>query len=782
VTGLALTPLGAAQLAELAPQTDPHRVTQLLNTTAEGVKYLDANPAFSLNAPADLDAVLAALAVEGRALEPLRLLAFAEFLDSVGQTCATIRRVSGPFPTLKSLADACGSFKNQIAETRSKIDPSGEVQDNASPELSRVRTNLRKQRSRLRSTLESYLRGKDTSRYLQDQVVSDRDGRYVLVVKAEHRTAIPGIIHGSSGSGASLYLEPLSTVETNNEIVALEQQEREEVQRILRQLTDGFRSRPIELRQTLDVSTELDVIQAKVRFSQQISGSAPVLSTDGRLELRAARHPLLKNPVPVDILLIPPTSVLLITGPNTGGKTVALKTAGLTALMAQAGLFVPAAEARLPVFRAIFADIGDEQSIAASLSTFSWHITNIAGMDRSLVLPGLVLLDEIGAGTDPLEGGALGVAIIDHFRARGAIVISTTHYDALKTYAATTAGVSAAAFGFTPDTFEPTYQIQYGSPGRSLALEMAGRLGLNASIVDNARRNLSEREAQLADHLAKVDADLRALDHERRLVRREREALGEADQRARTREETLRQREETFRQRLNEKLDERLRDARAEIDAVVGDLKKQAAAMAAEATRSLSNPPSTGDTGRLRGEARAAVDALVEKFRKEPSVPPPVPEPAPGRSASVGDRVLMDALGLEGIVVNVHDREAEVEVRGKRFRAHMAELRVLGGAVEKPEPAVVRVNVQLQPREGISTSELMLVGNTVEQALDRLEKFLDESLLSEQRTIRLIHGFGTGRLKEAVVEYLHKHPLITHVRTATPQEGGGGVTIAELKD
>jgi DNA mismatch repair protein MutS2 len=403
-------------------------------------------------------------------------------------------------------------------------------------------------------------------------------------------------------------------------------------------------------------------------------------------------------------------------------------------------------------------------------------------MDRSLVLPGLVLLDEIGAGTDPLEGGALGVAIIDHFRARGAIVISTTHYDALKTYAATTAGVSAAAFGFTPDTFEPTYQIQYGSPGRSLALEMAGRLGLNASIVDNARRNLSEREAQLADHLAKVDADLRALDHERRLVRREREALGEADQRARTREETLRQREETFRQRLNEKLDERLRDARAEIDAVVGNLKKQAAAMAAEATRSLSNPPSTGDTGRLRGEARAAVDALVEKFRKEPSVPPPVPEPAPGRSASVGDRVLMDALGLEGIVVNVHDREAEVEVRGKRFRAHMAELRVLGGAVEKPEPAVVRVNVQLQPREGISTSELMLVGNTVEQALDRLEKFLDESLLSEQRTIRLIHGFGTGRLKEAVVEYLHKHPLITHVRTATPQEGGGGVTIAELKD
>ena len=216
--------------------------------------------------------MLAALAVEGRALEPLRLLAFADFLDSVASTCAAIRRVSGPFPTLKALAENCGSFKNQIADVRSKIDPSGEVNDNASPELSRLRTQLRKQRSRLRSTLESYLRGKDTSRYLQDQVVSDRDGRYVLVVKAEHRTAIPGIIHGSSGSGASLYLEPLSTVEINNEIVALEQQEREEVHRILRQLTDSFRAKPVELRQAIDAATELDVIQAKVRFAHLIVG------------------------------------------------------------------------------------------------------------------------------------------------------------------------------------------------------------------------------------------------------------------------------------------------------------------------------------------------------------------------------------------------------------------------------------------------------------------------------------------------------------------------------
>jgi DNA mismatch repair protein MutS2 len=804
VRGFALTPPGAERLAELAPQSDPHQVSQLLTATAEGVKYLDANPAFSLNAPADLDTVLAAVAVEGRALDPLRLLAFAEFLDSIALTCATIRRANGAFPTLKGLAENCGSFKNQIGEVRSKIDPSGEVNDNASPELSRLRTQLRKQRSRLRSTLESYLRGKDTSRYLQDQVVSDRDGRYVLIVKAEHRASIPGIIHGSSGSGASLYLEPLSTVEINNEIVAIEQQEREEVHRILRYLTDSFRLKPIELRQALDAATELDVIQAKVRFAQLISGVAPVLSTDGRVELRGARHPLLipaviarqlandetpregrdvppKDPVPVDVLVIPPTTVLLITGPNTGGKTVALKTAGLAALMAQAGLFVPAAEARLPVFRSIFADIGDEQSIAANLSTFSWHITNIASMDRSLSLPALVLLDELGAGTDPLEGGALGVAIIEHFRTRGAIVISTTHYEALKTYAATTPGVTAAAFGFTPDTYEPTYHIQYGSPGRSLALEMAGRLGLNGTIVDTARKNLSEREAQLADHLAKIDTDLRALEHERRLVKREREALGEADSRARVREDALRQREETFKLRLNEKLEERLRDARAEIDAIVADLRKQAAALADQAARNAATVPSTGDTGRLRGDARAAVDALVEKFRHE-QAPPQSVDAGPGRGVVVGDRVVLGPLGLEGVVVNVHDREAEVDVRGKRFRAHTNELRLLGGAPATRAPAAVRVNVQLQPREGVSSSELLLVGNTVDQALDRLEKFLDETLLSEQRAVRLIHGFGTGRLKEAVVDYLHKHPLVANVRSASPQEGGGGVTIAELKD
>src|SRR5438034_5779356 len=354
----------------------------------------------------------------------------------------------------------------------------------------------------------------------------ERNGRYVLVVKTEHRSGIPGIVHGASTSGASLFLEPLSTVEINNDIVALEEQEAEEVRRILLALTDAFRARAADMHRTIEAATDLDILQGRARFSESIDGIEPALSTDGAFELQAARHPLLKNAVPVTVKIIPPATCLLVTGPNTGGKTVALKTAGLFSLMAQSGLRIPAADgSRLPVFRSVFADIGDEQSIDASLSTFSAHVTNIASMDRALAPPALVLLDEVGSGTDPIEGGALGVAIVDHFRRRGATVIATSHYDALKTYASTTNGVTSAAFGFDAETFAPTFRLIYGSPGRSLALEIAARLGLNASVVAAARQNLTARAAQLSEHLAKIDKDLRALEHEQRLVARERETL-----------------------------------------------------------------------------------------------------------------------------------------------------------------------------------------------------------------------------------------------------------------
>ncbi|PYQ95753.1 MAG: endonuclease MutS2, partial [Acidobacteria bacterium] len=674
------------------------------------------------------------------------------------------------------------SFKGETAQTRDKIDPSGDVVDHASPELKLIRERLRKQRTRLRSTLESYLRGKDTSKYLQDQVVTERNGRYVLLVKAEHRSGIPGIVHGTSTSGASLFLEPLSTVEINNDIVTLEEQESEEVRRILLALTDAFRARAADLHRTIEAATELDVLQARARFSESIDGIEPALSTDGAFELQAARHPLLKNPVAVTIKVIPPATILLVTGPNTGGKTVALKTAGLLAMMAQAGLRIPAADgSRLPVFRSLFADIGDEQSIEASLSTFSAHITNIASMDRELATPALVLLDEVGSGTDPVEGGALGVAIVDHFRRRGATVVATSHYDALKTYASTTEGVASAAFGFELETFAPTYQLTYGSPGRSLALEIAGRLGLNPSVVAAARENLSAREAQLAEHLAKIDRDMRSLEHEHRLASRERETLHAAEARMHQREDALRQREETFRRRLNEDLETQLRQARREIDDVITELKTKATAIALEAERRTAGTMpavSTGDTGAVRSEARAAIENVAKHFIERETGSRPEAAAADDRLPAVGDRVIVGGLGLEAVVTSMHDGTADLDVRGKRMRASVRDLRIVGG---KPPAPRVNVNVELQPREA-TASDLNVIGCTVDEAISRAERFLDQLLLTDQRVVRLIHGYGTGQLKRALTGFLQQHPLVARFATAPPEQGGGGVTVVELKE
>jgi DNA mismatch repair protein MutS2 len=783
VSGFALTPMGAERLAALEPSTDPQKVAQLLAATTETMRFVTSQGLFPLRASSDLPQVLAALAVEGRALEPLRLLALAAFLDSVDESRAAIRRAPGSFPILEAASSAAASFKVETGHTREKIEPSGDVVDDASPTLKGIRERLRKQRTRLRSTLESYLRGKETSKYLQDQVVTERNGRYVLVVKAEQRGAIPGIVHGASTSGASLFLEPLSTVEINNDIVALEEQEAEEVRRILLALTDAFRARASDLHRTIEAATDLDILQGRARFSESIDGIEPALSSDGAFELQAARHPLVKNAVPVTIKVIPPATVLLVTGPNTGGKTVALKTAGLLAMMAQSGLRIPAADgSRLPVFRSVFADIGDEQSIEASLSTFSAHIANIATMDRVLAAPALVLLDEVGSGTDPIEGGALGVAIVDHFRGRGATVIATSHYDALKTYASTTEGVACAAFGFDAETFAPTYQLVYGTPGRSLALEIAGRLGLNPSVVSAARENLSAREAQLAEHLAKIDRDMRALEHEHRLATKERETLHQTEARMHQREDALRQREETFRKRLNEELDTQVRQARKEIDTVVDELKSKAAAMAA-----LPRLVSTGETGTARGDARAAVDAIAKRILAGESAGPlQSPDssrqpPSAIRNIAAGDRVIVGGLGLEAIVTAVHDGTADLDVRGKRMRASLRDLRLVGSPVTAPVGGTVKVHVELQPREN-SPVDLNVIGCTVDEAIARAERFLDESLLSDQRVVRFIHGYGTGQLKRALNGFLQQHPLVARFATAPPEQGGGGVTVVELKD
>ena len=800
VRSLAITPLGATALARLAPATDVGKVAATLSATSEGVTYLEANPSFALDAPADLERTVAALAVEGRLVEPLQLIGLARFLASTDTVRSAFGNASaGPYPALETLIAATHSFKEEVSAIRAAIDPEGGVLDDASPKLRTLRDRLRRQRNRLRGTLESYLRGRDTAKYLQERVVTERGGRFVLVVRSEHRAAIPGIVHGSSGSGASLFLEPLSTVEINNEIVALEESESGEVHRILLGLANALRKRASDLRRTLAAVEEIDVIQARARFSRLVGGVEPKLGTAPRIELPQARHPLLipdvrertgdgrrgegtdlrrSGPVPVDLRIAPPVGALIVTGPNTGGKTVALKTVGLLVLMAQAGLHVPAGQgASLPVFQSVFADIGDEQSIADSLSTFSGHVANIVAMDSRLVLPALVLLDEVGAGTDPIEGGALGAAIIDHFRRRGALVAATTHDDALKSYASTTDGVACAGFGFDPETYAPTYTLTYGAPGRSLALEIAARLGVPSSVVDDARQRRGAREAQLAEHLARMEHDIaqvnaqrEELEAGRRRLKEERAALEQAQQ-------AIEEKEQAARRRLRAGVDDELKRARAAVEDIVSDLRSRAGALVkphqGRSADRQRQQIATGATGELK---RAAVEELEKvRERSAAALPAPAETPAPTTPPAVGSRVRVESLGLEGTLVATNGDNAEVEARGKRLHVPAGNLRMVEAAPAAGGGVTVAADAH-------APEELNVIGCRVDDALSRVEKYVDRGLLGGAAQLRVIHGHGTGQLRRAIAGFLDEHPQVARFEAAAPEHGGRGVTVIELKD
>jgi len=795
----ALTPLGRVRALALEPSGDAAEVRRRLDLTVEALAFDNDDGSLGISAPDDLEHTLRALEVGEEPLESIQLIGLARFVESVADVASAVRRASSVNrPGLAEIASRTASFDAEVKAIRRAIEPGGEIKDDASPALKEIREKLRRQRAKLRSTLESLTRSRDTAKYLQSEIVTDRHGRYVVVVRAEHREAIPGIVHGTSASGASLYLEPLSTVDINNDVVALAEREKEEIRRILLALTDAFRRRADDLERTLDAGAEFDELHAKVRLAQRLDAVAPALTRDGRLEFLGARHPMLrgtglfstdrpdlwkKAPSPNDLLV---TSALVISGPNTGGKTVALKAFGLLAAMAQAGLLIPVERgSHFTPFMSIFADIGDEQSIAASLSTFSARIANLVEMDRALVLPALVLLDEVGSGTDPIEGGALGTAVIEHFRRRGAIVVATTHDEALKSYAATTEGVTTAAFGFDPDTYAPTYRLIYGAPGRSLALEIAERLGMPASVVADARARRSGRDSLLAAHLSRVDQQIAELARARGLADDERRALAADRARILDREAKLAEREAVLKRRLDDRLNEKLREAKTEVDRIVGQLKQKADALADRGpARAASRQPvlSTGDVGALRAEARAALGAVGDALGREPASEADAALPSP---PAVGQTVFVAPFATEGIVRGISGDRVDVDVRGKRMRVALKDLRARGaGDAARPASRSRGGSAVTAPARATSaaTRELVVIGSTVDEAIDRAEKFLDDALLADERRLRIVHGHGTGRLREGLTKFFRAHPLVASVTQADDKEGGAGATIVELKD
>jgi DNA mismatch repair protein MutS2 len=781
---------GLARLGSLQPQTDPAVVREALARTGEGVALLRAlgrQPYHDLPDPAE---ALAVARARGAHLEPRALADLASFIEGGVEIARRVAR-SEDAPRLAGLASGAPDSTEVAAAVRRALLPSGEVSDDASPRLAEVRRTLVRLKAQLTSVMEGYLRSRDAERLLQDRVITMRNDRFVLVLKAEQKGQLPGIIHGSSGSGASFFVEPLPAVELNNDIVALQDEERAEVVRILRELTGKAGERADDIARLSSVLGELDAVQAMAQLAVDMDARAPEIADAGDgIELFDSRHPLLmpslaerlgirrtSEPVPVSVRVGGETTVLVISGPNTGGKTVALKTVGLFALMAQCGLHVPAGPgSRLPVFRRVFADIGDEQSIAENLSTFSSHLAAIVEMTRTLAQPALVLLDEVGAGTDPTEGGALGVAIVEHFRRARATVVATTHHGLMKAYAQSTPGVACASFGYRPDTFEPTYRLTMGTPGRSLALEMAERLGLPAEVVRDARGRRDDKEEQAEALLARLERERAEAERDRAEAASLRSEAEAARARAAEAERELLARK----RREVEAFARELRRRGEEAEAKAGEAIREAVARVAAAQKAAAAAP------RLRAEAMAAIREARDAVLKDPELALPEEPAAADVPVAVGERARVKAMGLVGDVLSLHGDVAEVAIGGKRLRLPRAELVGVGGSRKSSRAAVGAAAGE--GRGGVATvakvvpAEVNLIGLTVEEATERVDKVLDDAALSERKEIRVIHGFGEGKLRKAVARLLERHPLVASWRPGGPSEGGGGATIVELKD
>lgn len=776
--------MGRDRVAELRPLTDPARVRAELDLTSEAVTVLARVSRQPYNDLPDVREILPRARVAGLYLEPLELSAVASFAEGAHEIAVRVARVEGA-PRLSAEAATLDHSPALATAIRRAILPSGEVADEASPRLGELRRGLLRARAQLHSLMDSYLQGPDSVRLLQDKVVTVRNDRYVLVVKSEQRAALPGVIHGGSSSGSSVFVEPLPAVNLNNDIVALQEEERQEVIRILRDLTARVGTHADALAHAAAVLGKLDFAQARALLAREMNAIAPELSARLDLDLRNARHPLLmpalaarlgrasregRDVVPVSLRLGFGTPVLVISGPNTGGKTVALKLLGLFALMAQSGLHVPAAEgSRLPVFQRVFADIGDDQSIAESLSTFSSHLAAIVEMTRELRLPALVLLDEVGAGTDPTEGGGLGVAIVEHFRKVGAMVAVTTHHGLMKAYAQQTEGVACAAFGYQKGSFAPDYSLHYGTAGRSLALEMAERLGLPIEVVRDARSRLDQKQVQVETLLAKLEADAAALGRERREVDERRERLRGEEQRLKEREREI---------ALTRK---------AEADAFARELKKRGEAATARAqdaiaraVKKLEGQAKATDAARLRArsEALAGIRDAVAEAKSGVIAEPALP--VASGPLTLGGKARLRDLPMTGEVTGFHGDDVDLLVLGKRMRVPRSSVVALGpgGA---PVKAFPHSATALMTAAATDIAEVQVIGLTVDEALPKVDKALDNAALQDRSHLRVVHGMGQGKLKKAVAELLDGHPHVARFETAPANQGGNGVTLVELR-
>jgi len=813
--GYASSPLGQSRIAVLTPSTDRSWIETQQSLTSEIREFRRVGGRFDFSGLVEIGTLLEKSRIAGAALETTEIRDVIAVVDRAAEWREIALR---PPAAMRSAWTNVSSLSGQIADFtaflrffRNKIQPDGTLDDKASPELAQIRREIEKQRRAIQESLRGYLRRLAEGGTVQDELITIRGERFVIPVRIEQKRRVQGVVHGASSSGQTVFIEPLETIEQNNELVRLFEEELAEIHRILLEMTQRIGTQATEILAAVEVLAELELQFAKARFAEDyncvevsLSSSGdghprPSVASEARLLLQRARHPLLERnlkakgleAVPVTVELeggVPHVSPplrdvgggsrqLVITGPNTGGKTVTLKTVGLLALMAQSGLPIPADRAELPVFDAVLADIGDYQSIEQNLSTFSAHVTNIDFISRTATAQSLVLLDELGSATDPEEGAALAVAIAGHFGRIGCMTVISTHHTSLKVYGANTPGVVNASVGFDESTLQPTYELKIGVPGASAGINIAQRLGLNPKIIESARARLGTQARDVGQFLDKLHADLRDAEQERLKLQKgqqdlEREKLrlaaeGKKDQQLKVRE-------------MEKKLETLLRDfeyhAREAVNAVQDRVAAQK--LSKDAERRIA---------KLRREFREQFDSTVVAHSTGADQGDPHAQPQLVKHVSEGDTVKLKSTGRPARVFRkIDDNHFEVEMgalKMKIARDDIAEVLAAARPAESPVKAARArgISVSLESEGANVPNEINVIGQTVDDASREVEKFVDRAFLAGLPRVRVVHGSGMGILRKALRQMLRQHPHVASVAEPPQNEGGGGATVVELR-
>lgn len=765
---------GKQLTAALVPMTDLEEIKTAQTQTADALGRLFAKGSTSFGSNKDLGMSLKSLEV-GSVLSIAELLRIASFLENVNRIKAYGRRDRDDLPgdSLDIYFDSLEPLTPLANEINRCILSEEEIADDASPALKRIRRSMAITNDRIHSQLNSMING-SLRTYLQDAVVTMRDNRYCVPVKSEYKGQVPGMVHDQSSTGSTFFIEPAAIVNLNNELKELSIKEQEEIEAVLASLSALAASHTEALAENQKSMTMLDFIFAKASLAMEQNATMPLFNTDHQIRIRKGRHPLIdkKAVVPVDILLGIDFDLLIITGPNTGGKTVALKTVGLLTLMGQAGLHIPALDrSELSVFREVYADIGDEQSIEQSLSTFSSHMTSIVSILQEADADSLCLFDELGAGTDPTEGAALAISVLDYLHNRGIRTMATTHYSELKVYALSTPFVENACCEFNVETLRPTYRLLIGIPGKSNAFAISSRLGLPDHIIEDAKRHITQDKESFEDLLANLESSRLTIEKEQAEIESYKREV-----------QALKERLESKQEKIDQSRDRIIREANEEAREILQNAKE----LADETIRTFQKAGAASSIKDLEKSRRRVHDKISEKNEKLAlKNEKPAHKALKPNQIRLGDSVKIVSMGLKGSVSSLPDKNGKLFVQCGIIRSQvsLSDLVLLEEETVKTEKMQRSSSGRLKMSKSYSVStEINLLGKTVDEALSELDKYLDDAYLAHLPSVRIVHGKGTGALRKAVQGYLRKNRTIKSFRLGEFGEGDAGVTIAEFKD